>query len=259
MLPLSTKKIRIYISPKQVVMALVKSNHLLDLKHELFDFDLANPWKNSLKLADNWIKDLAIPSQVKSTIFLSSELAPLSLIPWRNDFGDLEVQKRNAADYFSRVCSDPRIESDVVVDMFGYGKPSLASSVAPSLIEDIKDLFNSDVVSVRPLSVSLLNEVLRQKQKLDYWFVVAETKNLVIFYIENGTPSILRVLPLQMLNDFGLKELLKRELRMAGKNATASEVYSASHIEGADFLIEFGWVSNIQIKEFPLHLIGGQI
>ena len=257
MLPLLTKDIRVFVSPREVAMALVTGGKVLDARYQAFSDEVKVPCEEAIKIANEWVSLLGLV-RVRATLLLSSELAPLTLIPWDHT-GNFDNRKREALECFNRAGVDQRSEDDIFIATTGFGKPALVSSVHPSVLEYAKSFLDAiNLISVKPLSVSLLNAALRKNRTPIYWFVVAENKNLIIFYIENSITTIIRTLPLRILDDFDLKDLLNREILMLGKTITNAPIFSASNLNGAHSLVDTGWSSGYELNAFPLHLIGSK-
>lgn len=256
MLPLLSPKIHLGLGATYAAMALVKGKRIIQSEYLRFDRAIEKPWVAGIHAFNDWFNRQEMDAEnIKTSVYLSSELAPFALFPWQAESTDKVSQIGLAREYFNKVYGDLGEDREVVVSFTGFEQPWLASSIDMRLIEHFNNqLPQLALKRLQPLGVSMLRE--RKIKASTYWLIVPEPQKMVAVYVNDQAPSLVRSLPIQALAGFSLKAILERELRLSGQLSVDCEIYSTAKIEGMQSLLVSDWEINTHDLKFPVHLIG---
>lgn len=256
-------QLRIGLGASYAVLAKVSGHKVTHWRMQTWDAagTTATSWDRALPVISGWLTELN-SHRLSATVTLSTELAPLHLLPWREEVTSSEKQALLAKASFRRVYGETADHWKIIAQPSGYGLPWLASAIDSRLLKALTDLQGGSLFSVMPLSLSLFNAVQTKLTGPSYWVLMPEHQRLAAIYLRDGDFSLLQSLPINSVKHESIKDLLLRETQLAGLQAIPSQIYVASakfEMEGCT-KIDVGWKTDARVPaDSPLHLLGGCI
>ncbi len=260
-------KLRIHLAPGHLVVARTRKAEVLyaDTRHAVVDAGLE--WHAMLETLAAML-EAADAAPVLATVTLSSRIAPLIVMPWRDDATSPERQALLAAARLSASHGCSSVDWDCVVAHNGFGLPWVASGLRHDFAAALKSLLNDARVkagSIVPLALDLFNaQRASLPARAPAWLLVPENDRLVCWYCEGRMPRECFSLPLPSDGDEPVSSLLQRESMLRGMTVAPADLFvTASHPSGP--LAERGvqrlfplwrWDAGTS-SLFPLHWLGG--
>lgn len=259
------EQIRLGLGATYTVLANVHGSRLAAWHKQEFE---ASPresiWQQSLQTALDWLAQ-SNPRNARIHVLLSAELAPLHLLPWRDEIDRADQQTLLARNHFQRVYGETAQNWKVLVSPTAYGDGWLASAVDESLLaslmQQVKTL-GATVSVVEPLLLSHFNSNRRRLQSRDCWMLLAEPEKLVALRLRKGRWQLLQTLPATTLQYESLQQVLGRESRLAGLDDSVSELFligaiSAAVIDAINLSkLEGAWKAENREESDSLYLLG---
>jgi hypothetical protein len=217
------------------------------------------PWQQALTAISSWLAELK-PRGMRITATLSAELAPLHLLPWRDDAISAEQQALLASTHFRRIHGESIGHRKIIAQPSGYGQPWLACAMDEELLQALTgQLHGAKLVSVQPLPVSLFNALHARLTAPACWLLVPEPDCITALHIRKGQWNLLQTLPAAAFHGESPNELLQRETRLAGLPDMPASIYSVASIAPGGISLDAGWLrSGAMSPDSPLHLLGGR-
>lgn len=259
--------IRIGLGATYAIVANVRNSRVADWHMQQFAAPAQqSAWQLPLESAMDWLTQMS-PRNASVHVTLSVELAPLHLLPWREEITRDDQQTVLARNHFLRVHGDAASNWKVQVCPTAYGAGWLASAVDEVLLQSLTQqvrALNAHVQVVEPLLVSHFNRRQRRLRKADCWMLLAEPEKMVALHLREGRWQLLQTLPSTALRDEPLDEVLLRESRLAGLVDTVSELLLLGATIGQTYAgsdastLDIGWQTAGSGMEDPhsLHLLG---
>lgn len=228
--------IRIGLGASYAAAARVRGSKLLDVRMQRFAPAVAASntqpaWQPALAGLSEELAALA-PRGARVTVMLSAELAPLYLMPWRDDTPRAEQQALLAQSHFRRMFGEAAEQWKIIVQPTGYGSNWLACGMDEALLQALAQLMQQHqarLQSVVPLALSLFNGARRRLHKQDAWMLVAEPEKLLALHLRAGRWQLLHTLPAASLHSEPIKQMLLRETRLAGLVDVPVELFLFGH------------------------------
>lgn len=265
--------IRIGLGASYAALARVRGRQIVEWHIQEFTPEGQPSWQQAVQTVNVWLQELPA-GNAKVSVMLSSELALLHLLPWRDDVMSAEPQKLLAASFFRRVYGIDIDHWKTCVWPTGYGAPWIASATDASLLQALQELMpqhqsrlNLRLVSIEPLALGLFNALRHRLTGHACWFLVQEPQRLTALHLREQQWQLLQMLPAGTLQEAGIGSTLLRETRLAGLEDETAPVYVVtSDIESsADGRLNSyiglpsGWKTAYSITgRNPLHLIGAK-
>lgn len=262
---LSPERFRLGLGASYAVLAEVKGGMLMNWRMQTWPTAASPSWQAPLAEATAWLRELA-PGGAKVGVVLSAELAPLQLLPWRDDAGSAEQQSLIAAAQFRRIHGEAAAHSEIRVFPTGFGQPWLAGAIDPKLLAAITEQLrgiSAAVTSIAPLPVTLFNTLRGRLRDPSGWLLVTEPQRLTALHWREGQWRLLRILPGLSLQGEPLRELLQRETRLAGLADLPARIYltqpMANPLPADGVNLGAGWKPHASVPQgSPTHLLGGR-
>ena len=222
------EQLRIGLGASYAVLARVRGRRVADWRMQSFEpaaGELA--WQAPLRCLAAWLAAIE-PRGMAMKIALSAELAPLHLLPWREDITRAEQQALLAQSHFRQVFGEAVSSWKISVQAMGYRESWLASAMDVALLQALTELARSHQLrlqAVTPLTVSLFNGIRRQLKKGSGWLLMAEPAKLVALHLDQGRWQLLHTLPAAALVQEPVEQLLLREARLAGLALGPEQMY----------------------------------
>lgn len=261
------EKIRIGLGASYAVLARIKGGIVSSWRMQTWQPSAAQAWQQPLAAATSWLAELS-PRNTHVGVLLSAELAPLQLLPWRDDVVGTEQQSLLASAHFRQIHGGVAEHWKVLAQPSGYGKPWLASATDEHLLKALTEQLRATgarLASVTPLTISLFNALHARLVESACWLLVPEPQRLTALHLREGQWSLLQTLPMAALQSESLADLLLRETRLVGLPDVAAKVYLATgRLPAAPFdstctALDPGWKFSPGVPpESPLHLLGGR-
>lgn len=253
-------KYRIGLGASYAVLAKVQGRKVVHWQMQSWsDTESTVPWQRSLAVVSAWIAQLK--SRASVTVALSADLAPLQLLPWREDVVNSEQQALLAKACFRDIYDESTENWKIVTQSSGYGHPWIVSAVDNQLLTALSEqLKGVSVTSVMPLPISLFNIYRTKLPKSASWLLVPELDLITALYLCDGRWEILQTLPANSLHHETIADILLREALLAGLKETSAQIYTASARADLSTAISLdaGWNPGQAIPPgAPLHLLGG--
>lgn len=269
---LSPKHIRLGLGATYAALARVRGNQVIAWRMQRFEAATSGPaWQPALNLINAWMAELA-PRRATVKVTLSSALARLDLLPWRDDVMRGDQQVLLAQSHFRRIFGEPVEDWQTSVHATGYGNRWLASGVDGALLISLTASMRKHAArqhAVLPLSISLFNGFQQRLQGTACWLLVAEPENLVAMHFRHGRWQLLRTLPIASLGHEPLHQTLSRETRLAGLADSPAELFvidsamPANLADSPHVTLDRGWQADTSITaaggEPLLHLLGSTL
>lgn len=260
--------IRIGLGSSYAVLARVKGGKVTHWQMQTWHPASAAPlWQQALASVNAWLAELS-PRGARIAATLSPELAPLHLLPWRDDVTGAEQQGLLAAAHFRRIYGAAIDHWKTSIQPSGYGNPWLASATDERLLQGLSEQIRSvgaTLASVTPLPISLFNALRQRLAASACWLVVPELECLTALHWRDGQWQLLRTLPIAALQREPLADLLLRETRLAGLPDIPATIYaaaagsSAAGLDSAAITLDPGWHCAPAVAPgSPVHLLGGR-
>ncbi|MBZ4201540.1 MAG: hypothetical protein LAC70_00240 [Methylovulum sp.] len=254
-------QLRIGLGASYAVLAKVSGHKVAHWRMQTWDSTdiTATPWERALSAISGWLAEMK-PHRLSVIVTLSGELAPLHLLPWREDVASSEKQALLAQSNFRRIYGEVAAHWEATSQPTGYGQPWLASAVDQHLMSALKErLIGVKLASVMPLSLSFFNALQHQLSDNTFWLLVPEQEKLTAIYCQNQEWKLVRTLPISALKHEPIKKLLTREIKLAGLIEQPSKIYAASAKSSWKEVssINPGWKSEEKsLADAPFHLLG---
>lgn len=221
------ERLRVGLGASYAVLARVRGRKVVDWRMQQFE-PVAGElgWQAPLRQLSAWLAELKPGGAME--IALSAELAPLHLLPWREDALHAEQQALLAHGHFRQVFGEAASAWQIGVQPTGYGQAWLASAIDEALLQALAALARERQLrlqAVVPLTVSLFNGARRQLKRGSCWMVVAEPARLVALHLHQGRWQLLHTLPAAALQQEPVEQLLLREARLAGLEHLPEQLY----------------------------------
>jgi len=212
----------------------------------------ATPWQESLATVSSWLSELE-PRGRRIGIALSSELAPLHLLPWRDDVTQAEQQALLAADHFQHVYGASAHDWKTMARPTGFGRPWLAAAIDQRLLQALPEhLHGARLASLQPLAISMFNRITADNG----WLLAPEPSRITALHVRNSNWALLRTFPDP--SDEPITDRLLRETRLAAVDNASPTVYSPMQNASGVALLDAGWRRTNNVPaDSPLHLLGG--
>lgn len=258
MLPLFPDHIRIGLGASYAVLARVDGAQVVEWHMQTQAVPSTDaPWQPALNAISDWLAEFK-PRRLRVGVTLSSELAPLHLLPWRDDITQAERQALLAADHFRRIYGDAAMHWKINVQPTGYGQPWVAAAIDQRLLQALPEHFQGKApTSLKPLALSLFNSVRTKLTAPSGWMLAPEPMRTTVIHMRNQQWALLKTLP-----DAGkepLNDRLLREAQLAGLTDIPGTVYSPAQAGSGITLLDHGWRSGAYVAtDSPLHLLGGR-
>jgi hypothetical protein len=256
---LSPEHLRIGLGASYAVMARVRGAHVVDWHMQQWVPAASGlPWQQALSVANSWLAQDKTKGQ-KAHVALSSELAPMQLLPWREDVTSPEQQVLLAGAQYRRVYGDIAAHWKVSVQPTGYAQPWLISAADERLLSALdSQLPGVKVQSVQPLAVSLFNS-LHKQLAASSWLLLAEPERVTALLVRDGQWQMLQTFPMASLQNESAKNLLLREVRLAGLEEEQASFYTVGCSVTGAVTLDAGWQAETSVSaQTPLHLLGGR-
>lgn len=226
MLRLFPEHIQIGLGTSYASIGIVKSGRVsyFQFQYVQSEANAEYPWHPSLTLIQNWLAALG-SRRANIHVYLSSELAALHSLPWRDELTEPSQQRLIAINHWQKVYGQAAADWDVQISSTAYGQPWLASGVDAHLLAQLQALSGQTLKSVQSVTISLFNQLHQQCKARDYWFVVREPHRINAIYMQNKRLLLLRTLPVDAINADTLNDVLLREIRLAGLADLNASVY----------------------------------
>ncbi len=251
MLPLLTRQIRVGLGADYLAMAEVKGRRILSWRYANFNGRPGNSSQEALADLDRLLKDLPAKG-ISLSFFLSSDLAPLAITPWKEGFNTKEQQVLFAKAHYRGIYGDRALSWDVVVDTTGFEKPWIASAIETPLKERLVELSEGRPLSIQPLSTPILNTITKRLAKRTCWILIPEFSKMNAIFVRDGDITILKQLPIKDKDD--VNKRLAREMRLNGLEPMEFEVINLAKpsllVPGLKYQPEL----NLELE--PIHLLG---
>ncbi|GBG15167.1 uncharacterized protein NMK_2770 [Novimethylophilus kurashikiensis] len=256
---LSPDHLRIGLGASYAVMARVRGVQVVDWHMQQWAPAASGlPWQQALSTVSSWLAQDKTKGQ-KADVVLSSELAPMQLLPWREDVVSPEQQALLASAQYRRIYGDVAAHWKVSVQPTGYAQPWLSSAADERLLTALDtQLTGVKVHSTQPLVASLFNP-LHKKLATSSWLLIAEPERVTALLIRQGQWQMLQTFPTAALQAESAKGLLLRELRLAGLEEEQSSFYTVGCSMTGAVALDVGWSADASIApQAPMYLLGGR-
>ena len=260
-------KLRIHLAPGYLVVARTRKATVLhaDARQVLVGAGL--DWPAMLETLATML-EAADVAPVLATVTLSSRIAPLIVMPWRDDATSPEQQALLAAARLSASHGCASADWDCVAADNGYGLPWVASGLRRDFVAALKLTLSDARVkagSIVPLALGLFNaQRARLPARAPAWLLVPENDRLVCWYCEGRMPRECFSLPLPADGDEPVSSLLQRESMLRGMPVAPADLFvMASHPSGplaersVQRLFPYWRCEAGVSSSFPLHWLGG--
>lgn len=259
---LSPEQFRLGLGATYAVLAQASGSRVTHWRMQTWDSASPAAWQQPLATIANWVAELK-PRGARVSLALSAELAPLLLLPWRDDAVQAEQQALLAKAQFRRMHGEAAEHWKVVAQPSGYGQPWLASAVDGRLLQAATEqLRGATLVSVMPLPISLFNALRPRLDTAACWLLAPEPGRVTALHVRDASWSLLQTLPAADLQRESVHDLLRRETRLAGLPDLPATIYCASSKPAAASgytAIDPGWLRSPTVPaDSPLHLLGGR-
>ncbi len=258
--------IRIGLGASYAVLARVNGARVTAWQMQTWDAAAtASPWQRGYDTIVGWMGEMS-SSGIRVSVALSAELAPLYLLPWRDDATRPDQQALLAAAHFRSIHGEVASRWETSAAPCGFGQPWLASATDTELILSLTEQLQARgarLASVQPLAVSLFNALRQHTAGSACWLLVPEPKKLTAIHMRAGQWCLLQTLPMSAIRHEPLSDLLSRETRLAGLPGETASMYLASTVNndtafGGCRILDPGWKITAAVSaNSPLHLIGG--
>jgi hypothetical protein len=256
------KKIIVSLGSDYLALAETKGRRLKSWRIEHFSLLDKNNLDSILPKLQTWLSELA-HQKIDLALRLSTDLAPICLLPWRNEITNPEQQALIAEAHFKNIYGNEANQWKVSVNSPDFGEAWVASGVAVETLENINVQLSSDganITSIAPLSISIFNDIRNDIKASHGWLLIPEFKNLVAIYLIDGQWRLIQTLLLSDLQGESLSEILKREARLAGFAEHPFQIYSlgALPVNANTIKLSLGWdISPTISAQQPTYLVGG--
>ena len=156
------------------------------------------PWQAALHQLAVTMRD-AQWQGCQPRVILSNHFVRYVLIPWNASLSKPDEQRAFVRHCFTQAYGEPARQWDIRTSPAGYGKPSMASSVEPDLIQALRLCFaeaGMHLQNIHPLMMQAINETRRQLGKQTK--SQQAEKSLCLAVLEQGRLAVL----LQQNNDW---------------------------------------------------------
>ena len=257
------EQLRVGLGASYAVLARVRGREVVDWRMQQFEpFAGEFAWQAPLRHLAAWLAELK-PRGARLQVALSAELAPMHLLPWREDATRAEQQALLAQGHFRQVFGEAASSWKIGVQTTGYGKAWLASASDEALLQALAELAREQQVrlqAVVPLTVSLFNGARRQLKQGSCWMLIAEPARLIALHLYEGRWQLLHTLPAAALQHEPLEQLLLRETRLAGLEHLPEQLYLLApptlYDGRAGTRLASGWQGANGSSGDHLHLLG---
>jgi len=253
---------RIGLGATYAVLAKVQGRKVLHWQMQSWsDTELPTLWQRPLSAVASWLAQLK--SRVNVTVALSADLAPMQLLPWREDATNSEQQALLASVHFRAIYGESADGWKIITQPCGYGQPWLACGVNELLLSALREQFKgTSVASVMPLPVSLFNTLRTKLPPTASWLLMPELESITALYWCGGRLELLQTLPVNLLRHEAIADILLRETLLAGLKQAPVQFYTASARADLNNAISLdaGWQRGQDVpSNAPLHLLGGAV
>jgi hypothetical protein len=260
------EKIRIALGASYAVLAQIRGGMVSSWRMQTWQPPASPAWQQPLAAVTSWLAELS-PKGARVGVVLSAELAPLQLLPWRDDITGAEQQSLLASAHFRQIYGGVAEHWKILAQPSGYGKPWLASATDEHLLKALAEQVHATgarLASITPLTMSLFNVIHARLSAPACWLLVPEPQRLTALHFREGQWSLLQNLPMAAPWREPLADLLLRETRLSGLPDMAAKIYLATgKLPAAPFdstctALDPGWKFSAEVPtESPLHLLGG--
>ncbi len=259
------EKLRIHLAPGIVVLARTKQAAVLQSDAKAVaasDEAGAQPLLDALTTMLESFED----TPAAASVTLSSRLAPVMMMPWRDDACDPQAQALLAASRFAKSYGGAAADWDCIAADSGFGRPWITAGIRQDLVSGLKSVLSgARVQSIAPLAVALFNaQCASLPVREAAWLLVPEADRLVGWYCEGRVPKECISLPAPADDDEPVEGLLRREAMLRGLPATAASLYvAASQVSGplaarnVQRLLPRWRCEPGVAAAYPLHWLGG--
>ena len=194
MLRLSTKRLKIYLSPAKLILVMQQglfarrafTKHLINIeKKQLAADDVLNQLKAVL-LKNNY-------QNMGADVLLSADY--VRLLVSQSDYRlTYEEQYALVRHSFEAIYGDNVNNWSIFLSNTGFNKNDFACGVESIFLKEISSLIqlqNLKLLSIAPLLTSAIN-YFRKRISLNAWFVLIEQDNMQLVKFLNGSPVLLR-------------------------------------------------------------------
>lgn len=261
------EKLSIHLAPGIVAVARTKRHAIVQSDARAVAADADFGWRSLLEALATLLDEYADTPSVAS-VTLSSRLAPVAAMPWREDVTAPEPQALLAAARFAKAHGASAADWDGVAVANGFGRPWLAAGVRHEFIAALKSALSIArlrPISIAPLAVDLFNAYAASLPARGVaWLLVPEADRLVGWYCQGRVPQECLSLPLPTEGDESMNELLRREAVLRGLPDTPATLFvTVSQPSGPlaehnvqRLLPRWRCAPGITVT-YPLHWLGG--
>lgn len=264
---LSPEHLRIALGPGYAMLAELAGGKIAHCRVHLPPPGEPASWQANLAVVADWLRERA-SRRASAAVALGAELAPLQLMPWRDDASREREQALLAAARFRAIYGKPAEDWVIRVAPSGFGRPWIAAGIdaqLPQAIDDMLRSLNLRVASLQSLPISLGNALAGRIREQNAWLLTAEPRVATAMLWRDGRLSLVKTMPLASFGGAPLAEILLRECRIAGLPDLAADI----HVAGMQFLptgvgmdavaADPGWKFHADIPTtLPVHLLGGR-
>ena len=258
------KRYRLGLGATYAALAEVRGGMLMNWRMQAWAANTATNWQTSLAAAVTWLRELEAHG-AKVSIVLSAELAPLQLLPWRDDATRTKQQELIASAQFRRIHGEVVVSRRIRVQPTGYGQPWLASAMDERLLAALTEQLQAagaSVAGVRPLPLTLFNTARGRLRGSAGWLIIAEPQWVTAIHWRDNYCQLLQTLPASALQGEALRELLQRETRLANLPDRSCNYYlfGPPSLRLADCsALDAGWKFHASVtQDSPCYLLGGR-
>ena len=261
------EKLTIHLAPGVVVVARTKRAMIVQSDARTVVADAEFGWR---PLVDALAEMLGAYANATSTtmVTLSSRLAPVAAMPWRDDVTEPASQALLAAARLSRSYGGTPADWDCLAIDHGFGRPWLTCGARHEMIAALKSALTEAhlrVTSIAPLAVDLFNaHRVSLPARGAAWLLVPEADRLSAWYCQSRIPQECISLPLPADEDGALNELLRREALLRGMPDASTTLFVAASqasgslaTSGVQRLLPRWRCAPGMIASYPLHWLGG--
>ncbi len=261
------EKLRIHLAPGIVVVARTKRDTIVqsDARAIAADMDFRG---RPLLEALSAMLDTYVDTPSAATVTLSSRIAPMAAMPWRDDLTAPEPQALLSVARFAKSHGGaPADWHGVAVDN-GFGQPWVAAGVRQEFVVALKSALAGARVRaamIAPLAVDLFNAYrARLPARGAAWLLVPEADRLAGWHCQDRVLRECVSLPLPAHGDEPVDALLRREALLRGlpDNAaawfvTASDPSGPLAAGSVQRLLPRWRCGDGVAAAYPLHWLGG--
>lgn len=233
---LSPEKLNIHLAPGIALVARTQRSAIIQSDARAVAADAQFGWQPVIEALSDILSGYAdMPAMANVT--LSSRLAPVVAMPWREDVTTPESQALLSALRLARSHGGSAADWDCIAADNGYGQTWLASGARHEFMVALKSALGAARIRpglIAPLAVDLFNTYAASlSARGATWLLVPESDRLTAWYCRGRVPQECLSLPLPE-NAESVPALLRREALLRGlPDQAAARLVIASQLSGA--------------------------